>query len=148
MAQEVINIGAIADDGTGDTIRGAGIKINNNFTELYADPLVATTLGFNQNEITSTESNADIVVKPSGTGAVLFPAIRINDNNIESTRSNDDLKFIPNGSGQLVIDGIGFSGTSITANDSATININENLIVDGDLTTTGNVMISSTMSAQ
>ena len=36
MAQEVINIGAIADDGTGDTIRGAGIKINNNFTELYA----------------------------------------------------------------------------------------------------------------
>ena len=44
MAQEVINIGAQADDGTGDTIRGAGIKINNNFTELYANPLVATTL--------------------------------------------------------------------------------------------------------
>ena len=148
MTQEVINIGAIADDGTGDTIRGAGIKINNNFTELYADPLVATTLGFNQNEISSTESNADIVLKPSGTGSVLFPAIRINDNNIEGTRSNDDLKFIPNGSGQLVIDGIGFSGTSITASDSTTININENLIVDGDLTTTGNVVVSSTMGAQ
>ena len=38
MAQELINIGAVADDGTGDTIRGAGIKINNNFTEVYAQP--------------------------------------------------------------------------------------------------------------
>ena len=148
MAQEVINIGAIADDGTGDTIRGAGIKINANFTELYADPLVDTTLGFLENDISSTESNADIVLKPSGTGSVLFPAIRFNDNNIEGTRSNDDLKFIPNGSGQLVIDGIGFSGTSITASDSTAININENLIVDGDLTTTGSVVISSTMGAQ
>ena len=83
MAQELINIGITADDGTGDTIRGAGIKINNNFTELYANPLASTTLGFLQNEISSTASNADIVLKPSGTGAVLFPAIRFNDNNIE-----------------------------------------------------------------
>ena len=146
MAQEVINIGAQADDGTGDTIRGAGIKINNNFTELYANPLVATTLGFLQNEISSTESNADIVLKPSGTGAVLFPAIRFNDNNIEGTRSNDDLKFIPNGSGQLIIDGIGFSGTSITATDSATININENLSVDGDFANSVNGTITGTLA--
>ena len=137
MAQEVINIGAIADDGTGDTIRGAGIKINNNFTELYANPLSTTTLGFLENEISSTASNADIVLKPSGTGSVLFPAIRINDNNIEGTRSNDDIKFIPSGLGRLVIDGLGFSGTSISASDSSTININENLTVDGGITVSG-----------
>ena len=76
MAQEVINIGVQADDGTGDTIRGAGIKINNNFTELYAQPLASTTLGLFQNEISTIESNADIVLKPSGTGAILFPGIR------------------------------------------------------------------------
>jgi hypothetical protein len=131
MTQEVINIGAIADDGTGDTIRGAGIKINNNFTELYADPLAATTLGFFENEISSTASNADIVLKPSGTGAVLFPAIRINDNNIEGTRSNEDLILRANGSGSLVVDGIGISETTITAIDSSIVNINENLTVDG-----------------
>ena len=150
MAQEVINIGAIADDGTGDTIRGAGIKINNNFTELYADPLVATTLGFNQNEISSTESNADIVLKPSGTGSVLFPAIRINDNNIEGTRSNEDLILRANGSGSLVVNGIGISGTTITAIDSSIVNINENLTVDGTLsagatTFAGTVQIGSTL---
>ena len=49
MAQEVINIGALADDGTGDTIRGSGIKINNNFTELYATPFAQTSIGFVEN---------------------------------------------------------------------------------------------------
>lgn len=36
MVQEVVNVGNAANDGTGDTLRGAGNKINNNFTELYA----------------------------------------------------------------------------------------------------------------
>jgi hypothetical protein len=41
MAQQTINIGTIANDNTGDTLRGAGQKINNNFDELYAAvPLV------------------------------------------------------------------------------------------------------------
>ena len=35
MAQSIINIGIQADDGSGDTIRLAGTKINNNFTEVY-----------------------------------------------------------------------------------------------------------------
>jgi len=133
MAQEVINIGAQADDGTGDTIRGSGIKINNNFTELYATPFAQTSIGFVENEISSTQSNADLVLKPSGTGSILFPAIRINDNNIEGTRTNEDLILRANGSGSLVVDGIGIAGTSITAIDSSKGNINENLVVDGTL---------------
>lgn len=35
MAQQVIGLGAAANDGTGDTLRVAGEKINANFTELY-----------------------------------------------------------------------------------------------------------------
>ena len=94
MAQELINIGDTADDGTGDTIRRAGIKINNNFTELYAKPLANTQLGLLQNEISTTQSNADLVLKPSGTGAILFPGIKFNDNNIESVGANSDLIFL------------------------------------------------------
>ena len=134
MAQEVINIGAQADDGTGDTIRGTGIKINANFTELYAMPFAQTSLGLVENEISTTQSNADLVLKSSGSGSILFPAIRINDNNIEGTRSNDDLILRANGSGSLVVDGIGIAGTSITALDSSFVNINENLILDSTLT--------------
>lgn len=35
MSQQNINIGSIANDGTGDSLRTAGGKINQNFTELY-----------------------------------------------------------------------------------------------------------------
>ena len=36
MAQEIIYVGAAPNDGTGDPLRTAYIKTNNNFTELYA----------------------------------------------------------------------------------------------------------------
>jgi hypothetical protein len=35
MAKQTINIGTNPNDGTGDTLRAAGGKINDNFTELY-----------------------------------------------------------------------------------------------------------------
>ena len=136
MAQEIINIGAIADDGTGDTIRNAGRKINANFTELYAFPIVTADIKFEQNNIVSKSSNADIDIDPAGSGSVVFPAISIDDNNIKTTRTNDDLKIVPSGSGKVVIDGIGIGGTSISATDSTLVNINENVLVQGSLETT------------
>ena len=36
MAQQIVSIGTAANDGSGDPVRTAGIKINANFTELYA----------------------------------------------------------------------------------------------------------------
>ena len=35
MTRQVINTGATANDGTGDTLRVAATKINQNFVELY-----------------------------------------------------------------------------------------------------------------
>lgn len=37
MAQQTINVGTIANDGTGDTIRAAMVKVNSNFTEVYGN---------------------------------------------------------------------------------------------------------------
>lgn len=37
MAKQTISLGSSANDGTGDTLRDAGTKINANFTELYDD---------------------------------------------------------------------------------------------------------------
>jgi ribosomal protein S16 len=135
MTQEVINVGVNADDGTGDSLYEAGQKINNNFTELFAKAAVKADIKFFGNNITSRLSNADIFVHPSGTGTVLFPGIRFNDNNIEVLNTNDDIKIRANGSGKVTIAGLGFSGTTISAPDSSSVNINENLIVDGDYTT-------------
>lgn len=35
MAKSTINTGTTANDGTGDTLRAAGVKINDNFSEIY-----------------------------------------------------------------------------------------------------------------
>ena len=142
MAQQTINIGALADDGTGDTIRRAGVKINENFTEVYALPAHVGDIKFRGNNITSESSNADIVLSPSGTGNVVFPALTFEDNNIKLTRSNDDLKITPNGTGRVTIAGLAFGGTTISSPDSTSVNINENLIVDGSGTFGGTFAFS------
>jgi hypothetical protein len=39
MAQQIINVGSIPNDGQGDPLRTAYIKINQNFEELYGEPI-------------------------------------------------------------------------------------------------------------
>ena len=146
MGQILINIGTSENSGDGDAINVAGSKINTNFTELYARPSVLSHIGMFQNNISSTLTNADITLQPSGTGSVVFPGIKINDNNIEGTRSNEDIKIIPSGSGSVVFAGVSFSGTSISASDSSSINLNENVITDGTFSVSGNSSITGALT--
>lgn len=44
MAKQTIGIGTAANDGTGDTLRGAMIKVNENFDEVYGGIESLTTL--------------------------------------------------------------------------------------------------------
>ena len=60
MAKQVINIGTTANDGTGDPLRSAFDKVNDNFTELYDDD------GGDVNSITATAP----IVRDSATGNV------------------------------------------------------------------------------
>mgnify|MGYP003316266472 CR=1 FL=1 len=126
---ETINVGSNANDGTGDTLRDAMIKVNEMFTEVYSSPGISSeTLTFSGNEIQATRSNDDLVFKPSGTGDVVFPALRFNGNNIEGIRTNENINLTPSGTGKVVFGSIGISGTSLTSDDSSSININEGLI--------------------
>jgi len=59
-AKQVINIGTTANDGTGDPLRSAFDKVNDNFTELYTDD------AGDVNSITATAP----IVRDSATGAV------------------------------------------------------------------------------
>ena len=82
MAQQTINIGSSANDGTGDPLRTAFDKINDNFTELYGStaeandliedstPQLGGDLDVNGKRITSARSNEDIILLPNGTGGV------------------------------------------------------------------------------
>lgn len=60
MAQQTIGIGSAPNDGTGDTLRDAGDKINDNFTELYAaDRAAAVAADVNTGTSTTTDITPD-----------------------------------------------------------------------------------------
>ena len=147
MPQQILNIGTNANDGTGDTLRDAMIKVNDNFTELYNSPLDQDGITLSGNQITAIRSNDDLILQPSGTGAVVLPAIRFRDNAIEGIRSNEDINILPSGTGQVVFGAIKISGTTFSSDDSSTININEALNVDGTATIEGAISIGGALSA-
>ena len=116
MAQVFINVGGQANDGTGDSFRQAGTTINNNFTYFYGLESVQSHIGMAENVISSQLSNADIVLKPSGTGNVILGSgITFADNNIITNRSNDNLNIVPAGTGAVAIAGLKVSGNNISA---------------------------------
>jgi len=47
MSQQIVNVGASANDGTGDTLRASQQKANANFTELYGSKLDSVVAGTN-----------------------------------------------------------------------------------------------------
>jgi hypothetical protein len=71
--------------------------------------------------------------------------LNFNDN-IISSDSNADIILTPGGTGDVVAGAIRIHGTSLSADDSSTININEGLIVDGDLTVSGSFDLDSGIS--
>jgi hypothetical protein len=133
MARLDINVGTNANDGTGDDLRTAMVKINTNFTELYAETLVDSGISISGNTISSNRSDDDIVFEPAGTGAVRFPAVTINGNAITGTRSNEDLTIAAAGTGNLILGSLRVNGTTISSDDSSTITLAENVDITGNL---------------
>jgi len=149
MAQQTINIGAVADDGTGDTIRLSGIKINENFTEVYAQQNFSnlTHFEFDNNVIKGILSNADIEMSGNGTGVVdmsdltIDSTINLSDNEIKTNTSNANLKFSANGTGSIeiakadinsgAIDGTIVGGTTPVAGTFTTATTGTQAVIDG-----------------
>ena len=70
MSKQTINVGTASDDGTGDSLRAAFVKVNENFTEVYneigGDSL--SDLKLTSNRIQTDNTNANIIIDPNGTG--------------------------------------------------------------------------------
>jgi hypothetical protein len=93
MTRQNISTGTSANDGTGDTLRAAGTKINANFTELY------TFLGGNASTLSTQISLEDSAVVFEGATADDFETRLMAEN-----ATADRLVRIPNASGTLVMD--------------------------------------------
>jgi fibronectin-binding autotransporter adhesin len=119
MARQVINIGSSANDGTGDPLRTAFDKINDNFVELYGGDNDINTLDANLNTnnfaITTGVTNGDITITPNGTGAINLGAMK-------------------------------FVGTTISSDDSTQITIAENIQTTGTINVTGAATLGTSLT--
>ena len=118
MARQAINIGSSANDGTGDPLRTAFDKINDNFVELYGT----------DNDINTLDANLDV-----------------NNNAITTGVTNGDVTITPNGTGSIKLGAMKFVGTTMSSDDSTQITIAENIQTTGTLAVSGAATLSSTL---
>lgn len=102
MAKQVIGVGTSANDGTGDNLRNAFIKVNDNFTELYDDDagdvgsiIAGTGISVDQatGNVTVTNSSPDqTVALTGGTGistSGTYPSFTITNDSPNATHTGD-----------------------------------------------------------
>jgi hypothetical protein len=132
----------ITPGGTGSTIIGSSITIKGT-TISSAD---SSTININEGLVvdgtgnfsgTLTTAALTTVGTHTVTGQADIEGVTIKDNTISSNASNSDLEISANGTGKVEVEGVTFFGTTLTAADSSTININEGLVVDGSATVSG-----------
>jgi hypothetical protein len=115
MARQNINIGSSANDGTGDPLRTAFDKINDNFVELYGT----------DNDINTLDANLDVNTFAITTGV-----------------TNGDITITPNGTGSIKLGAMKFVGTTMSSDDSTQITIAENIQTTGTLNVAGAATIT------
>ncbi len=60
--QDVINVGATPNDGTGDPLRDAMIKVNDNFDDLFSNAVVNTNITVGNNSVNTFINATSITV--------------------------------------------------------------------------------------
>lgn len=114
MAKQVINIGTSADDGTGDVLRVAFDKVNDNFTELYND---------DSGDVDSVSASGGLEVDQS-TGAV---TVSISDDGVTHSKLEGRytaIQDIATTSGTIALDGSTYAAFNLTgALGTATLDI-------------------------
>lgn len=68
--QIIIDIGAAANDGTGDPLRTAFNDVNLNFANVWNTGLPTSNIQFSDNRVLTVNTNANLVLSPNGIGIV------------------------------------------------------------------------------
>ena len=85
MAQLIINTGSVPNDKTGDSLRTAMIKVNNNFSQLFTDALVGNTLTVGNSSI-NVFSNSSYLSVGNTTNNTQINTVGISVNTVLTTQ--------------------------------------------------------------
>ena len=160
MAKQTINIGTIANDGTGSTLRAAGDLVNDNFNEIYTAIGDGTTLNSDILTASSTHTLTNKTFNANDTGnsitniEVADFASGVVDTNISSVSSSDDtlasakaiktyVDSLPLGILNVVDDTTPQLGGNLDLN-SNDVTGTGNINISGNITASGNLTINGT----
>ena len=119
MPTSTINIGTIANDGTGDDLREAFIKVNNNFTELNARSPESTTV---------TNKLADTANGGVGTRKGIFSNKKGVDLQFKVLQAGTNVSLTSDND-KIVVDATGILSIRITGNTGPVVNIGNDMII-------------------
>jgi hypothetical protein len=131
MSKQTINVGTNQDDGTGDNLRAAFIKVNDNFTEVYNElgGVALSNIKMSGSTITTDTSNSGIIIDPQGTGTITLTGATT----LTGGFNSDTVETTGNGTigGNLAVTGTLTAGTftpsSITISGVSNLNGDVNL---------------------
>jgi cytoskeletal protein CcmA (bactofilin family) len=136
--QQIIDYGVTANDGTGDPLRTAFIKTDENFDNIWLAGPVGSNITISNNVVQVNNTNGDLVLKPNGVGVV-----KTNSNIVPDQSQIRDLGTANNRFRSAYLSGnLDTSGTLI-ANSilvSGDIELGGNVDIDGNLTVNGTTL--------
>lgn len=146
MAQEIINYGAAANDGTGDPLRTAFIKTDDNFDQIWAAGPVGSNVTIINNTVLVVNTNGNLVLSPNGIGVIqtnsrVVPRL---NNTYDLGSPNLTYRSAYIGSGGLSVAGnLSVAGALSTANLAVTGNVTfpADVVIDGNLTVNGETVV-------
>lgn len=112
MARQTIGVGSQANDGTGDTLRSAAIKMNNNFEELYS--------GYSSSTLVDATGTIDASFETIL--SVSESSISLTLPNLDASSSGKKVRVIASASGSVSLSGTIFG--------IATLNVSSGGVAD------------------
>lgn len=140
MAQQTINIGSAPNDGSGDPIRTAFEKCNDNFTELYSAPSGGS------GTVTSVTVNAANGVSATVSNPTTTPAMTFSLGNITPATVNG-IALSGSSTPSLAITGVSSISGSHTGNSSGNNTGDQTITLTGDVTGSGTGSFAATIAS-
>jgi len=125
MAQQIVNVGAAANDGTGDTLRLSQQKANANFTELYGSKLDSVVAGANIT-VDNTDPLNPIIESTGGGGGGTQTQVKLSEN-----ISKGQAVYISDANGTNII--VSKASNATEATSSKTLGLLETTGVTNDI---------------
>ena len=130
--QQIIDYGVTANDGTGDPLRTAFIKTDENFSNIWLAGPVGSNITIGNNTIQANDTNGNLVLKPNGIGVVETKGSILPD--------LDQLRDL--GSPSRRFGSIYFNGSLDTTSNLSVENltVTDSVVVAGNLTVNGTTL--------